>query len=157
MSASAPGSGEYLSAEGKRRLEERVAALEARLSELRAVLEGGGRSAELVAESVRATRELDELRTTLDNALPIESISDDPRVVKLGDTVEIRLDDGTEERYVIVQATEAAVDDAWISVDSPLARALIGQRVGAHVEIPAPSGAYGCTVVRSDRGTGTAR
>ncbi|MCZ7528496.1 MAG: hypothetical protein M5U14_20260 [Acidimicrobiia bacterium] len=66
----------------------------------------------MVAESVRATRELDELRTTLDNALPIESISDDPRVVKLGDTVEIRLDDGTEERYVIVQATEAAVDDA---------------------------------------------
>jgi hypothetical protein len=48
-----------------------------------------------------------------------EVIPDDPTLVAIGDTVTIRLGDGNEETYVLVDAAEAAIDDRRISFDSP--------------------------------------
>jgi transcription elongation factor GreA len=146
----------YLTEEGRQLLVDRVRELEARAHELRESLEGDGRSDEVVTGYLRITRELERLRDTLESATPVDALHDDPLVVKFGDTVEIRLDDGSVEQYVIVHPAEAAVDDRRISVDSPLAQALIGQRVGAYVEVPAPRGAYGCTILRADRGVAPA-
>ncbi len=63
----------------------------------------------------------------------------------------IRLDDGTDETYVIVHGVEAVVDDARISVESPLGQALLGRRVGDTVEVAVPMGSYRCTIFGATR------
>jgi len=61
--------------------------------------------------------------------------------VKFGATVTV-FDEETEEekRYQIVGETEANVKDGRISVASPIARALIGKKVGDTVEVKTPKG-----------------
>ncbi len=61
--------------------------------------------------------------------------------VKFGATVTV-FDEETEEekRYQIVGETEANVKDGKISVASPIARALIGKKVGDTVEVKTPKG-----------------
>jgi transcription elongation GreA/GreB family factor len=50
-----------------------------------------------------------------------------------------------------VHAEEAVVDDARISVDSPLGRALLARRVGETVEVAGPGGSYRCTILSATR------
>jgi transcription elongation factor GreB len=45
-----------------------------------------------------------------------------------------------ESRYRIVGADETNAATGWISVDSPVARALLGRRVGDEVEVALPEG-----------------
>ncbi len=61
--------------------------------------------------------------------------------VKFGATVTV-FDEETEEekRYQIVGESEANVKDGRISVASPIARALIGKKVGDTVEVKTPKG-----------------
>jgi transcription elongation factor GreA len=61
--------------------------------------------------------------------------------VKFGATVTL-IEEGTGERKVwqIVGESEADVKNGKISVASPIARALIGKRNGAAVEVEAPGG-----------------
>jgi transcription elongation factor GreA len=61
--------------------------------------------------------------------------------VKFGATVTL-IEEGTGERKVwqIVGESEADVKNGKISVASPIARALIGKRKGAAVEVEAPGG-----------------
>ena len=63
----------------------------------------------------------------------------------------IRLDDGAEEAYIIVDANEAAMEDQRISVQSPLARALLGNRVGDFIDVESPAGSYRCTILSARR------
>ena len=62
--------------------------------------------------------------------------------VKFGARVTI-VDEETEEEktYRIVGAHEADMKVGSISISSPLAKALIGRKVGDSVEVPAPGGA----------------
>jgi transcription elongation factor GreA len=46
-----------------------------------------------------------------------------------------------EKTYRIVGAFEADMKAGSISISSPLAKALIGKKVGSSVEVPAPGGA----------------
>lgn len=59
------------------------------------------------------------------------------------------LDEETEEEkvYRIVGDLEADVKDGKISVSSPIARALIGKRIGDYVEVAAPGGAHGYEIL----------
>jgi len=50
-----------------------------------------------------------------------------------------------------VHAIEASVDDARISVESPLAKALLGRRVGDNVDVAVPNGTYWCSIVTASR------
>ena len=53
----------------------------------------------------------------------------------------VRLDDGKKEVvYQVVGDDEADLKENKISISSPIARALIGRRVGDTVEVKAPSG-----------------
>jgi transcription elongation factor GreA len=64
----------------------------------------------------------------------------DGRVV-FGATVELEdLETGTEVRYQIVGDDEADIKAGKISVDSPIARALIGKTAGDVAEVQAPGG-----------------
>ncbi|HEX4981541.1 MAG TPA: GreA/GreB family elongation factor [Ilumatobacteraceae bacterium] len=151
MNARVPSDPPFLTEQGRRLLEERIRVLEATVEELHGALDDPELRADSIDGYQRAVRELASLRYHLDSAGAIEDIPDDPGIVELGDTVSIRLDDGTEETYIIVHAVEAPVEDHRISIESPLGRALLGHNVGDTVEVPVPAGSYGCRILSADR------
>jgi hypothetical protein len=64
------------------------------------------------------------------------------RHVRFGAVVTIIDEEGEEEKtYRIVGAYEADMKQGSISISSPLAKALLGRKVGDSVEVPAPGGA----------------
>ncbi len=137
-----------LTSEGQRRLAVRAAWLATELVPRLAHNRDGLASGEYeraVSELARLTSVLGEAMTT--DELPPE----DPGVVELGDEVVVEFAAGETERYLVVDPVEAPLDDLRISVESPLARALIGRRVGDQVEVDAPAGHYRCRIVKTGR------
>jgi transcription elongation GreA/GreB family factor len=98
-----------------------------------------------VTELARLTRILGQAMTT--HELPPE----DPSIVEFGDEVVVEFAAGDTERYLLVDPIEAPLDDLRISVESPLAQALVGRRVGEQVEVDAPAGRYRCRIVTTGR------
>ncbi len=82
-----------------------------------------------------------ELEDKLSRAEVIDVSKLSGSTVKFGATVTV-LDEETEEekRYQIVGENEANVKDGRVSVTSPIARALIGKKVGDTVEVKTPKG-----------------
>lgn len=71
------------------------------------------------------------------------------RVVKFGAKIRLADEDtGEETTYQIVGTDEADIKAGLLSVTSPLARALIGKRVGDTVEVVTPSGTKAYEIVR---------
>lgn len=137
-----------LTAEGKRLLEERARRLRDEvIPEIVARLDETERDAQVEAEHARATEELAQIEYMIRHAAVAEEFPGDPQVVEIGDEVTVRFEDGTTERYLVVHPVEAALDDVRISSESPLARALLGHRVGEEVEVEAPAGPYRCRIV----------
>jgi transcription elongation factor GreA len=84
-----------------------------------------------------------EIEQRLANAQVIDpsSLPDTGKVV-FGATVELApVDGGAEVRYQIVGDDEADIRQGLVSINSPIARALIGRAVGDEVEVAAPGGA----------------
>jgi transcription elongation factor GreA len=71
------------------------------------------------------------------------------KTVKFGATVKL-LDEDTEETkvYQIVGETEADVRSGKVSITSPIARALIGKKVGETVEVHTPGGGKSYEIVK---------
>ena len=69
--------------------------------------------------------------------------------IKFGATVTL-VDEDTEKKQVwqIVGETEADAKAGRISITSPLARALVGKKTGAQVEVVTPGGAKAYEVVK---------
>lgn len=83
--------------------------------------------------------------TTLETMIRFAQIIDNEGVdsdeVSLGKKVVFQeLPDGDEEEYIIVGSAEADPFSGKISNDSPIAKALIGKRVGDDVIISTPGG-----------------
>lgn len=83
--------------------------------------------------------------TKLENMLRFAEIIDSSETaadeVSLGKTVKfIELPDGDEEEYIIVGSAEADPFEGKISNDSPIAKSLIGKKVGEEVVIETPGG-----------------
>ena len=82
-----------------------------------------------------------ELEYLLDNATIIEEGKTD--TVRVGSTVEIKyIDDGEIETYSIVGSTEADPFENKISNESPIARAILGKKIGDIVSVDSPNGKY---------------
>ena len=141
----------YSSPDGRRLLARRMHELERRIQIIRAAIDESEPSLELVQEHMRVLAEHKRIEDFLEQTATSHIAPDDPQLVEVGDTVTIRLEDGTEEAFVIVHAVEASVDDARISVESPLAKALLGRRVGENVEVAVPAGTYRCSIVTASR------
>jgi transcription elongation factor GreA len=93
---------------------------------------------------------ISEVESKLANAQIIDpqSLDADGRVV-FGATVEIEdLDSGDRNAYQIVGDDEADIKASKISVNSPIARALIGKTEGDQVEVHAPGGLRSYEVVQ---------
>lgn len=81
------------------------------------------------------------LENMIRNAIIIEEDTENPDVVSLGKSVTfIELPDGEEETYTIVGSAEADPFEGKISNDSPIAKSLLGRRVGEEVTVQTPGG-----------------
>lgn len=97
-------------------------------------------------------REMDRRIRYLQKRLPQLKVVDRPadapaERVYFGATVNLTDDDYQEQTYRIVGADEFDPARSWISIDSPIARALIGKAIDDTVEVQTPSGLVGLTVV----------
>lgn len=89
-------------------------------------------------------REIDSrvrfLTKRLENLKVIDSRPSDPNKVYFGAWVSLEDDDGHESRYRIVGPDELDLKTQQISIDAPLARALIGKALDAEVRVQTPTG-----------------
>ncbi|MDE1149627.1 MAG: transcription elongation factor GreA [Azospirillaceae bacterium] len=68
--------------------------------------------------------------------------------VKFGATIRLADEDTDEEStYQIVGADESDIKNGFLSITSPLARALIGKHVGDNVEVTTPGGSKSYEIV----------
>jgi len=84
-------------------------------------------------------REIDSrvrhLRKRLDGMVVVDQPPSDPRRVFFGAWVTLEREDGTELRYRIVGPDEFDMAEGYISMDAPLARALLGKPLDAEVAV----------------------
>ena len=82
-----------------------------------------------------------ELEEQLGNVRIVDASALENDVVRVGLSVKIKnVDSGETEEYRIVGVTEADPFEGLISDESPIGKALLGQKVGAVVEVEIPLG-----------------
>ncbi len=80
------------------------------------------------------------LQKRLDDIQIVDRPPDDPTRIFFGAWVRLEDDDGRESVYRIVGADEFDPKQGWISIDSPLARALLKKTVDDEVSVELPGG-----------------
>jgi len=89
-------------------------------------------------------REIDSrvrfLTKRLENLKVVSERPSDPNKVYFGAWVTVENEDGEQSRYRIVGPDELDLTQGLISIDSPLARALIGKALDAEVRVQTPTG-----------------
>jgi transcription elongation GreA/GreB family factor len=149
-----PEAAVVLTPDGHRRLAARAAWLATeRIPRLAHNLDSPDRDGWAGGEYGRAVTELARLTSILGQAITTGELPPERPggVVELGDEVMVEFDAAETERFLLVDPVEAPVDDVRISVESPLAQALLGRRVGEQVEVEAPAGRYRCRIVATGR------
>ena len=105
----------------------------------------------------RRLREIDRrvryLRKRLEAMVVVEQPPSDPRKVYFGAWVTLEGQDGREVRYRIVGPDEIDREPGFISMDSPLARALLGRRLDEEVSVELPGGTRRFVIVGVAYGT----
>ena len=100
----------------------------------------------------RRLREIDRrvrfLSKRLDDVTVVVEPPSDATRVFFGAWVTIEDEEGAEVEYRIVGPDESDVDKRWISMDAPVARALMGRRDGDDVTVRRPKGDITYTIVR---------
>jgi len=155
----APGTN-YITAEGARRLQEELVRLRVQdrpkiTQEVADAAAQGDRSenAEYIYGKKRL-REIDRrvrfLSKRLDVIIVVTEAPTDPERVFFGAWVTLEDEEGDERTYRIVGADESDVDKGFISIDSPVARGILGKRDGDEVIVQVPKGniTYTITNVR---------
>ena len=86
-------------------------------------------------------------QAVLERAQPMPEGPDDG-VVRHGSTVRVRDEAGEVDQFMIVESAELDATAAdQVAADSPLGRALLGQRAGSHVAVDAPEGRRVMTIL----------
>jgi len=93
----------------------------------------------------RRLREIDSrvryLTKRIENATIVEDKPRDPSKVFIAAWVSVEdADSGEEKTFRLVGADEIDATRNWISIDAPMARALIGKSVDDEVQVKTPSG-----------------
>jgi transcription elongation factor GreB len=100
----------------------------------------------------RRLREIDRrvrfLSKRLDDVTVVVEPPSDATRVFFGAWVTLEDEEGAEVEYMIVGPDESDVDKRWISMDAPVARALMGRRDGDDVTVRRPKGDITYTIVR---------
>jgi transcription elongation factor GreA len=88
------------------------------------------------------------LNERLRGATVVEAAGPGGEEVRFGATVELRDDEsGKTVTYQLVGSTEASLAEGRLSIESPVAKALIGRRPGDDIAVPTPRGERRFTVV----------
>lgn len=102
----------------------------------------------------RRLREIDRrvryLSKRLDEVTVVSQAPDDTGRIFFGAWVTLEDDAGSEHRYRLVGPDEIDPKRGYISIDSPMARALLGKRVDSDIDIQTPSGRGEYTVLAID-------
>lgn len=92
----------------------------------------------------RRLREIDRrvryLSKRLDEVTVVSQVPDDTSRIFFGAWVTVEDQDGNSNRYRLVGPDEIDPKRGYISIDSPLAKALLGKRVDMDVTISTPTG-----------------
>jgi len=151
---------QYLTAEGKDRLEKELAELKgprriALAERLRAAVQQGDLSEN--ADYISAKEEqgflegrILELEETLRNVIIIDHLEQNPNEVSIGDHITIQEDDYPEETYHLVGPKEANPMNSRISYESPIGRALLGKHPGDIVTAETPNGTVKFKIIKID-------
>jgi transcription elongation factor GreB len=156
---SVPGS-KYITAEGARRLREELDQLwrVERPKVTQAVSEAaaqGDRSENAeYTYGKRRLREIDSrvrfLRQRLEGMVTVDQPPSDPNRVFFGAWVSLEAGDGTQARYRIVGPDEFDLAPDYISMDSPLGRALLRKALDDEVTVELPGGSRTFVIVAID-------
>lgn len=137
-----PGVPNYVTPRGLGLLKRELAALEAERAQLAA--RAGGEDERAESERRRALAVLQaqkgELEARIATAVPFDAASRPPGEVRFGTTVSVRGDSGPPRTYTLVGVDEARASEGRIAFTAPLARALLGKRVGEVVTVRTPRG-----------------
>ena len=99
----------------------------------------------------RRLREIDRrvrfLRRRLDGMVVVDQPPSDSSRVFFGAWVSLEAEDGAQSRYRIVGPDEFDMAPGYISMDSPLAKALLRKRLDEEVVVEAPGGARAYVIV----------
>jgi transcription elongation factor GreA len=87
------------------------------------------------------------LRERIAGAVVVEEESGPGGVVGLGSKVSVRDGEGSEETWEIVSSHDAAPREGRLSVESPMASALLGRAVGDQTSVTLPRGTRTLTVL----------
>lgn len=130
------------------KLEKRPAVIEA-LKEARALGDLSENAEYDAARNEQAMTEnrIVELERMIENAVIVEKKATDE--VGLGNDVTIEyVEDGEKEDYSIVGSTEADPFTNKISNESPIARAIMGCKIGDVATVESPAGSYQVKIVK---------
>lgn len=152
-----PHSSKYITPEGRQRLLDEFSLLwKSKRPEVTAALAAaaaeGDRSenAEYIYRK-KQLREIDHrihfLKTRLEDVVVVDAAPDDRSQVFFGAWVRLEDEDGGQVVYRIVGPDEFDTDRGYISMDSPVARALMKKREGDEVVVKRPKGEASYTVV----------
>ncbi|WP_346426835.1 transcription elongation factor GreB [Wenzhouxiangella sp. XN201] len=101
-------------------------------------------------------REIDRrvryLQKRLDEVKPVPTREDRPDRIFFGATVTLAEDNGGEVRYRIVGVDETDAERGWISIDSPVALALLGRSIDDEVKVRTPAGTRRLEIIDIDYG-----
>ncbi len=98
-------------------------------------------------EQAEIEARIKKLEAIMDNVQIIEEVSTDS--VGLGNTVKISYVDDEDDldEYKIVGSQEADPFESKISNESPIAKALMGHKVGDVVSVESPNGSYDVKII----------
>ncbi len=80
------------------------------------------------------------LRKRLDHLQAVDRVPEDTSVIYFGAWVKLEDEDGNEIKYRIVGPDEFDTAQGWISMDSPVARALMKKTIDDEVRVQLPGG-----------------
>jgi transcription elongation factor GreA len=151
-----PQATNLITAEGLRALEEELAALEGegrreiaqRISTARewGDLKENAEYHDAKNEQAHLETKIARLRERIAAAVLVDE-SARGEAVSFGTTVRVRDEDGAEHSWHIVSSHEASPAQGRLSVESPVAVALLGRAVGDRVTIPLPRGERSLTIL----------
>jgi transcription elongation factor GreB len=105
----------------------------------------------------RRLREIDSrvrhLRRRLDGMTVVDQPPSDPQRVFFGAWVTLEDEAGLRQRYRIVGPDEFDREPEYISMDAPLARALLGKALDAEIRLQTPDGPRHYVIVDVQYGT----
>jgi transcription elongation factor GreB len=145
-----PGRARYITPEGERSLRDELKYLwtEKRPEVTQSVREAaalGDRSEN--AEYIYGKKQLREidrrvrfLTKRLEELTVVRQSPDDPSKVYFGAWVTVEGENGEHQRYRLVGPDEFDLPRGLLSIDAPMARALLGKRLGDEVEFRTPEG-----------------